>query len=185
MKSQIIEDLEVNGKKIIFRYPKISDSKPAMEFYNKSIKENLDAGGRLNDLKPVSAEKERKWLEEIIRKIKNKEALQIFAECESKIIGSSGISISRNSAKSHAGDFGITILEEFTGKGLGTKLMNKTIEIGTADLGIEMVVLHVFSKNKRAINLYKKMGFKEAGRIKNGIKVGVKYQDDITMVKYL
>ena len=180
-----LDTFEISGKKIIFRYPRITDSKIAMEFYNKSIKENLDAGGRLNDLKPIGLIKEKKWLAETIQKIDHKEAVHIFAECENKIIGSSGISITRDRAVSHVGDFGIVILEEFTGKGLGTTLMKTVIGMAKNKLGIELIKLEVFSQNKRAINLYNKMGFKEVGRIKKGRKVNGKYHDDVMMVKYL
>lgn len=50
---------------------------------------------------------------------------------------------------------------------------------------IEMVRLNVFSRNKLAQKLYRKIGFKYAGKIPKGTKRKGKYQDDIIMYKVL
>lgn len=50
------------------------------------------------------------------------------------------------------------IFEQFRGKGYGTQAMN-AIEDEAKKLDIDKISLHVFSHNKRAISLYKKVGY--------------------------
>ena len=178
-----LNSFEIDGKKIIFRYPKLSDTKKIWKFYNRSIKESLQKGGLLSSVKSVTLKEERIWIKNQIKKIKKKDCVYILAEQQGKIIGTASVERVRN-AQSHAGVFGIVILEKFTGKGLGTMLMNKIIQLAKKELKVEIIKLGVFGNNKRAQNLYTKLGFKETGRIKNGIKVKGRYQDEITMVKY-
>ncbi len=48
-----------------------------------------------------------------------------------------------------------------------------------------MIILNVYGKNLKAQNLYKKIGFKECGRLKKGLLYKGKYIDDIKMYKEL
>jgi ribosomal protein S18 acetylase RimI-like enzyme len=52
-------------------------------------------------------------------------------------------------------------------------------------MNIEMIIMEVYSKNKIAQNLYKKMGFLKVGTIPNAIKQRSGYMDDIIMYKVL
>ncbi len=179
-----VDTFDLNGKKIVIRHPKISDTRKVWKFYNQAIRESLAGGGFISRITPVSLKEEKKWVEGVIKKVRNKKCIQLLVECDNKIIGS--LSVEKgDQAENHVGNFGIVLLEEFTGKGIGTRFMSKIIQLSKSGLDIEIVKLSVFGNNKRAQKLYKKLGFKEVGRIKNGIKVRGKYQDCITMVKYL
>lgn len=59
---------------------------------------------------------------------------------------------------------GIVIDKPFQGKGYGRQAM-KLIEKEAKRLGIKKLMLEVFSQNKRAVNLYKKVGYKETGKM--------------------
>ncbi len=172
------------GKKFVFRYPKISDSENIWRFYNKAIKEALKKGGNISSIKQVSLADEKKWVRDSIKKDENRKSVHIFVEYDNRIIGNSSIE-KVGQAKNHVGNFGIVLLEKFTGKGIGARLMNKTIQLSKSKLRLEAIELRVFGNNKRAQNLYKKMGFKKVGRIKRGIKIKNSYQDDVIMVRYL
>ena len=54
--------------------------------------------------------------------------------------------------------YSIYILEEYWGKGLGTRLMDRVINI-LQDEGCKRVSLWVYEENKRAIRFYEKCGF--------------------------
>ncbi|WP_250159645.1 GNAT family N-acetyltransferase [Bacillus toyonensis] len=48
--------------------------------------------------------------------------------------------------------------------GIGSKLLSHFIEWAKEQEGLEKICMDVFSNNERAINLYKRLGFKEEGR---------------------
>jgi len=50
---------------------------------------------------------------------------------------------------------------------------------------LKVIVLDVYEKNLPALNLYRKMGFKEVGRIPKAIFWKGRYIDDIKMARIL
>ena len=48
-----------------------------------------------------------------------------------------------------------------------------------------MIILDVYEKNLPALNLYKRMGFKEVGRIPKAVYWKGEYIDDIKMARIL
>ena len=59
------------------------------------------------------------------------------------------------------------------------------MEKAVKELKIKIVTLFVYSGNKVAINLYKKMGFKKLGVIKKGVSYYGELIDDYLMIKYI
>jgi len=84
--------------------------------------------------------------------------------------------------ESHIAVFGIYLKQQFRNMGIGTRLVQRIIEIARSK-GFEIMELNVFSSNQRALHLYSKFGFEEVGRVKNGIKFSDgTYADEIHMV---
>lgn len=180
-----LAEIRMEGKKILLRYPKISDAEELNKFINKAIKEGLRIGGTLGTIRHITLKSEKEWLKGTIRKIKKKNAVYMVLEYKSRIIGACDVIRDVHDATSHMGIFGIVLLEKWTGRGLGRQLAEIVINISKKKLKTEIIKLSVFENNKRAYNFYKKMGFSEVGRVKKGIKINKKYQDDIIMVKRL
>jgi RimJ/RimL family protein N-acetyltransferase len=67
------------------------------------------------------------------------------------------------------------------GKGYGREAMELLLDYGFNLLNLHSIMLGVFSFNKKAINLYKKMGFKEIGRRRDARLICNKYYDLILM----
>lgn len=73
----------------------------------------------------------------------------------------------------HRADFGISIQKKYWGCGIGSCIMSAIIETAR-QAGYEQIELDVVADNQRAINLYKKYGFKifgtneKAFRCRNG-----------------
>src|SRR3989344_4068399 len=111
----ILDTFDLNGKKMLIRYPKLSDYKELRKFYNKTIEESLNKGGQLSSIKPVTPKQEKEWTKRAVESIKKKNSVYILAEANGKIIGSASVERVRN-AHGHVGTFGIVILEKFTGK---------------------------------------------------------------------
>ena len=70
------------------------------------------------------------------------------------------------------------LLPEFTGKGLGTKLLNQLQEYARQN-GIYNLLAHISSQNLQSLNFHKKHGFEECGRLK---KVGKKFGEEFDVV---
>jgi len=91
----------------------------------------------------------------------------------------------REGKASHVSYFGIYLRKEFRNLGIGTRLTRKIIELARQKK-FEIIQLYVFASNKQAIHIYNKLGFKEAGRIKNGVKLpDGTYTDEIVMTLHL
>lgn len=97
--------------------------------------------------------------------LKNEAALFLIAEAEGKIIGFTRCIRSKLNRFKHKAEFGICILREYWGLGIGTKLLESALNWADTK-GIEKITLTVVQTNKKAIGLYKKHGFTEEGLLK-------------------
>ncbi|URZ04268.1 GNAT family N-acetyltransferase [Clostridium felsineum] len=111
-------------------------------------------------------------------------AIFIVVEVDGIIIGSANLQRSGLSQLNHTALFGVTILKEYTGKGIGSLLL-KTVIAWAKKKKIEKIELEVFNDNTRAIELYKKFGFEEEGKKIKAIKTEEGYKDLIFMAKFL
>jgi RimJ/RimL family protein N-acetyltransferase len=78
----------------------------------------------------------------------------------------------------------IGILEQFTGKGIGTQLF-QMLEAWARSNDIHRLELTVMTHNERAIALYKKMGFEIEGIKKHSLFVNGEYVDEYYMAKLI
>ena len=108
--------------------------------------------------------------------------LTFVLEDNKKLVGYVFGNIFTANRKKHCMNLAIAILQEYTGKGYGTKLMN-TIEKYAINNGITRLELEVSEKNKIAISLYQKIGFEVEGVKRNAFLVNGKYEDEILMAK--
>ncbi len=166
---------------IVIRYPKKSDLRAIWKFYNKVIKETEF----LSRISPVSLKEEKKWLKDVFQKMKKKDLVCLLVEHGGRIVGSTTVGRETEQTHLHEGVYGISILQSYTGCGIGKKLTNHVISLARKEMKLEIIYLVVVGKNKIARKLYRKTGFKYAGKIPKGIKRGKEYQDEIIMYKAL
>ena len=67
------------------------------------------------------------------------------------------------------------------GKGYGKEAIRLLMQFIFGSLNMNSIMLRVFSFNKRAISLYRKVGFREIGRRRSGYYLGGKYYDIVFM----
>lgn len=94
--------------------------------------------------------------------IKSAGNLFLVAEVNGKIVGFSRCVQMKLKRFSHQCDFGICILQEYCGLGVGNQLLTSTIE-WSEENNIEKISLNVVEANLGAINLYKRHGFEQEG----------------------
>ncbi len=155
-----------------------------------------DAKNLLNLLKKLDAEttfllyekdernstikQQRKNIQEQLEK----GSLTFVLEDNKKLVGYVFGNIFTANRKKHCMNLAIAILQEYTGKGYGTKLIN-TIEEYAINNGITRLELEVAKTNKVAISLYQKTGFEEEGIKRNAFLVNGKYEDELLMAKII
>jgi len=162
-----------DGRKATLDWLRKDDMPEVMEVLNDVIKE-----GRylFMNSKIVDIEQEFQWFER-----GTKEGMcYLVGRVGGKVVG--GASIHPKTDKhAHIASYGIFIHKNYRNLGLGTTLTKELIEIAKKRK-LEILQLSVYSTNKRAAHVYQKSGFKEAGRLKNGIKFpDGTYADEIIM----
>ncbi|KAH7867734.1 acyl-CoA N-acyltransferase [Lentinula edodes] len=79
-----------------------------------------------------------------------------------QFVGTTSITMSH--PKNRDGIFAIMLEPKFWGRGYGEEVTRFVVDYCFHTLGLHRVSLMVFNGNKRAVNLYKKVGFVEEGR---------------------
>lgn len=83
---------------------------------------------------------------------------------------------------SHTGEFGMGIHKDYRGNGLGKLMLEHLIEWAKSSQQIEKINLRVLENNTKAIEMYKRYGFKENGRKTKEVKISEgNYLDDLSM----
>ena len=96
--------------------------------------------------------------------------IEILAFVDGKLAGSAGINKLRDRDKlRHRAEFGISILREYWGLGIGNALTRVCIDCAR-QAGFLQLELEAVSENHSAIRLYAKHGFVEYGRNPKGFR---------------
>lgn len=110
--------------------------------------------------------------------------LFLLATKDEKIIGTANMKSFLRKRISHRGIFGISVLKEFSGQGIGSMLLAEIINYAKS-VNLEILELEVRTDNIPAIHLYKKFGFKEYGLYEKFFKIDHKYYDGTLMLLVL
>lgn len=89
-------------------------------------------------------------------------SLFMVAEVNGKIVGYARCIGKKLSRFKHQANFGICILQQYCGQGIGKELIKYIIE-WFETVGIEKITLSVVETNTSAIRLYKRFGFVQEG----------------------
>ena len=169
-------------RKIQIRNPSIDDVSIMRDYINELSNERTFIRFQGEQ---VSLEEERAFLQDQLEKIKNGQAVLLLAFSENQLIGIAGIELSDKTER-HIGNFGISIKKEYRGDGIGTMLMEKTLEEARKKLsGLEIVTLYFFSNNRVGLEMYRKLGFIQYGVLPRGTKFEKGYADHVMMYKPL
>ncbi len=77
----------------------------------------------------------------------------------------------------HVGRFGMFVLKDYWGQGIGSELIQGMIEF-VKPLGVKRIEATVRSKNKRALELYERLGFEVEGVRNKAAFIDGKFQDE-------
>jgi RimJ/RimL family protein N-acetyltransferase len=105
---------------------------------------------------------------------------QFYAVCGTDVVGWCDIIRSRRAGMTHSGHLGIGVIPAHRGRGIGVRLLKKTVEAAFAR-GLERIELEVFASNRRAFEIYLQFGFVEEGRKRRARFIDGDYDDLIMM----
>ncbi|WP_300671153.1 GNAT family protein [Soonwooa sp.] len=111
----------------------------------------------------------------------NDNSLLLVAEHGSKIIGNIDLTGSQRRIMAHTGMIGMGMVIEWQNTGLGTVLLKEMMAWAKQNPILEVVWLQVYTENLAGLSLYKKIGFRENGIVKNFFKQDGRYYDVLTM----
>lgn len=166
-----------HGKLIIIREVNKSDALKMVKYIDEISCEtdNLTFGqGEFG----INYEQEEVYIDNISRQ---NNSLMIIGEDNGKIIGNLTFIGGRRPRTAHAGEFGISVLKDYWGNGLGTELISYLIEWSKETNIVRKINLRVRTDNSHAINLYKKMGFTIEGKISREMIIDGKFIDTLHM----
>ena len=125
-------------------------------------------------------EQESHFLEE---KTNSPNGIEIVAIVNGRVVGTAGIEAVGTKYKvRHRAKFGISVLKEYWGLGLGKALTRACIECAR-EAGYVQLELNVVADNKRAVTMYQDLGFTEFGRNPRGFHSRMSgYQEVIYML---
>ena len=108
--------------------------------------------------------------------------VELVAVVDGKIVGSAGVAAVGSRRKVlHRARFGISILKEYWGMGIGRMLMESCIDCARR-AGYTQLELEVVADNQRAVSLYRRAGFEEYGRNPRGYRSAASgYQELVHM----
>lgn len=175
--SRNIKELMINGEKIVIRKANGSDAKAMLEYLAL-------IGGESDFLTFGSGEFEKTVEEEeefIENTLKKNNTLFIIAEINGRVIGNLNFSGGPRQRTAHVGEFGVSILKEYWGNGIGEELIKCLIDWGRNSGIIRKINLRVRADNKRGIHLYKKLGFLEEGILKRDFLINGEFYDSLAM----
>ncbi|MBK5429514.1 MULTISPECIES: GNAT family N-acetyltransferase [Bacillus] len=126
-----------------------------------------------------------KGFQEIIKTDSGKTRnLFLVTEVHNRIVGFSRCEGSDLRRLSHKVEFGVCILKEYWGYGIGKNLLQESIKWANAN-EVKKIALQVLETNEKAIQLYKKLDFEIEGILKNDKKLSDgKYYNTVVMGRF-
>ena len=108
-----------------------------------------------------TADQERDFL---ARKLESPNEIELLAIVDGRVVGTAGVdALGRKYKLRHRAEFGVSVLRDYWGLGIGGALLDSCIECARR-AGFLQLELTAVADNESALALYKKKGFTEFGR---------------------
>ncbi len=109
---------------------------------------------------------------------------QVFAVLAGRVVGWADIKPLDHPLQKHRAVLGMGVHPDFRGRGIGGALLKACLEQARR-VGIEKVELSVLRSNQRAVRLYRKLGFRDEGKIARYTKIDGGYDVALLMALLL
>lgn len=157
------------------RLLKASDAKRYQEVRLRGLRTNPEAFGSTYERE---AQFSLEYLEERLRPAEGKFTLGAFGET-GELVGIATFVRESGPKTAHKGNvYGMYVVPETQGQGVGRALMRALIDRARACEGLERINLAVVTDNEPAIRLYRSLGFEKYGTERQALKFEGRYYDE-------
>lgn len=172
-----MKEIIVKDKKILIRKANRSDANALIDYLNVIGGESVFLTFGIGEFEK-SVEEEEEFIDNAMNK---DNSLFIIAEDDRKVVGCLNFSGGSRQRTAHIGEFGVSVLKEYWGYGVGNELIQYLINWSKATGIIRKINLRVRADNTRGICLYKKLGFTEEGVISRDFLMNGEFYDSLLM----
>ena len=167
-----------NGKQATFRSPRREDAAELLNYLRQTAEET-DFVLRYPDEITMTVEQEETFIERINQ---SENSYMIICLVDGRHAGNCSMQFHDKRKVRHRGEVAIALVKAFWSMGIGTLMFEEMIRIAR-ERGITQLELGMVDGNERGLALYRKMGFREYGRLPNAFqqKDGT-MRDEILMV---
>ena len=168
-----------NGKEALIRNGEGADGAAVFEVFNRTHEET-DYLLSYPDENSYDPEQEAQFLD---NKTNSPDETELIAIVDGKVVGTAGIdAVGKKYKVKHRAEFGISLLKDYWGLGLGKALTKACIQCAR-EAGYDQLELNVVAENDRALSLYRSLGFVEFGRNPGGFNSRISgYQELVYML---
>ena len=107
----------------------------------------------------------------------------LVACVEGGVVGQLGLQVVNRPRRRHAGTIGMSVHDDWQGKGVGSALMAAAVNLADNWLNLLRLELHVYVDNEPALHLYQKFGFEIEGRLRLYAYRNGQYVDSYAMAR--
>jgi RimJ/RimL family protein N-acetyltransferase len=176
----VFEGTTAKGLNVVLRHPRNGDAPALLDFINTMSREQTYI---LFQGEQLTLKDEEAYLESRLAALAAGTGVQLLAFAEGRLAGNAGIDRKWGTSR-HIGELGISVAQSFRGQGVGELLMNAIIDEATQQIDeMQIITLEVFGNNPAAINLYRKVGFSEFGRLPGGRLHRGEFVDNVYMYR--
>ena len=160
------EDLLKDGRKCLIRNGGTADAEALLDVFIQTHAES-DFLASYPDENTHTVEEERDFL---LKKENSPDEIELLAFLDGKAVGSAGFCcVGRREKIRHRAEFGISVIKECWGLGIGRALTETCITLAK-QAGYSQLELQVVADNAAATALYRNTGFSEYGRNPKGFR---------------
>lgn len=162
---------------VSIRAARPADARSYVEFWSAIVAEgrNVRSETVRHSLRVYRRRFRRSWSEQ---------EAQIVAVDETGIVGHLYIQREDHPVTRHVASLGIAVAAPHRGRGIGSALMAEAFRWARRS-GVEKIVLSVYPHNTAAIELYRRFGFVEEGRLVRHSRKSYGYEDEILMAAWV
>lgn len=150
-----------SGKTVTIKTPSLNDAAELVMLKRSYIRNTTTIPLTLEEY-PEDVEKEETLIQGFLD---SDNSMLLVAEHQGKLIGNIDINGHTRLKLKHTAWLGMAIHEDWRNQGLGSYLIKRIIEWAVSHSELELIWLEAYATNAAGINLYKKSGFTECGRM--------------------